>query len=70
MADKDILVEKFNLVGSDEYQKIKKYQLENILKLANSDIEPLVLKGMLKTISDTDKWENEFWTEKKKLKKE
>ena len=70
MADKDILVEKFNLVGSVEYQKIKKYQLENILKLANSDIEPLVLKGMLKTIADTDKWENEFWTEKKKLKKE
>ena len=70
MTDKDILVEKFNLLGSVEYQKIKNYQLENILKLANSDIEPLVLKGMLKTIADTDKWESEFWAEKRKLKKE
>ena len=70
MTDKDILVEKFNLLGSVEYQKIKNYQLENILKLANSDIEPLVLKGMLKNIADTDKWESEFWAEKRKLKKE
>ncbi len=70
MTDKDILVEKFNLLGSVEYQKIKSFQLENILKLANSDIEPLLLKGMLKNIADTDKWESEFWAEKKKLKKE
>ena len=68
MTEKDILVEKFNLLGSVEYQKIKSYQIENILRLANSDIEPLVLKGMLKTIADTDKWETEF--KKEKLKKE
>jgi len=70
MTEKDILVEKFNLLGSVEYQKIKSYQIENILRLANSDIEPLVLKGMLKNIADTDKWESEFWAEKRKLKKE
>lgn len=70
MTAKDILVEKFNLLGSVEYQKIKSYQLENILRLANSDIEPLILKGMLKNIADTDKWESEFLTEKRKLNKE
>ena len=68
--NRDILVEKLNLVGSPTYKRIKELQIENILKLANSDIEPLVLKGMLKNIADTDKWENEFLTEQKKLKKE
>lgn len=66
--NKDILVEKFDLVGSPAYKRIKELQLENILRLANSDIEPLVLKGMLKTIADTDKWETEF--KKERLKKE
>ena len=70
MTDKNVLVEKFNLLGSVEYQKIKSYQIENILRLANSDIEPLLLKGMLKNIADTDKWESEFLAEKRKLKKE
>lgn len=68
--NRDILVEKFDLVGSTAYKRIKELQLENILKLANSDIEPLVLKGMLKTIADTDKWETEFLSEQRKLKKE
>ena len=68
--NRDILVEKFDLVGSPAYKRIKELQLENILKLANSDIEPLVLKGMLKTIADTDKWETEFLIEQKKFKKE
>ena len=66
--NKDILLEKFDLVGSPAYKRIKELQLENILRLANSDIEPLVLKGMLKTIADTDKWETEF--KKERLKKE
>jgi hypothetical protein len=63
--NKNILVEKFNLVDSATYKRIKELQLENILRLANSDIEPLVLKGMLKNIADTDKWENEFMKEKR-----
>lgn len=66
--NRDILVEKFDLVGSPAYKRIRELQLENILRLANSDIEPLVLKGMLKTIADTDKWETEF--KKERLKKE
>lgn len=39
---------------------IKSYQLENIVKLANSDINPLILQGMLKLIADTDKWKSDF----------
>ena len=67
---KDILVEKFDLVGTPAYQRIRELQLENILRLANTDIEPLIIKGMLKTIADTDKWESEFLAEQRKLKKE
>jgi len=70
MKNTDILAEKYNLICSNQYKQIKKFQLENILKLANSDIEPLLLKGMLKNIADTDKWENEFLIEKNKAKKE
>lgn len=44
---------------------IKSYQLENIVKLANSDINPLILQGMLKLIADTDKWKSDFFNEKR-----
>lgn len=58
--NKEILVEKYDLVDSDIYSKIKSYQLDNIVKLSNSDINPLILQGMLKLIADTEKWRNEF----------
>lgn len=64
--NKEILVEKYDLVDSDIYSKIKSYQLDNIVKLSNSDINPLILQGMLKLIADTEKWRNEFKNEKKK----
>ena len=68
--DKDILIEKFDLVTSITYKRIKELQLENILRLADSDAEPLLIKGMLKNIADTDKWENEFLSVQRKLNKE
>ena len=68
--DRDILIEKFDLVTSITYKRIKELQLENILRLANSDAEPLLIKGMLKNIADTDKWENEFLSVQRKLNKE
>lgn len=64
--NKEILVEKYDLVDSDIYSKIKSYQLDNIVKLSNSDINPLILQGMLKLIADTEKWRSEFKNEKKK----
>ena len=60
------LANKYKLICSDEYQEIRKLQLDHILSLVNSSIEPLVIKGMLKTITDTDKWEAEFRAEKDK----
>lgn len=68
--NKNILVEKFDLITSPVYKRIKELQLENILRLANTDTNPLIIKGMLKNIADTDKWENEFLMEQRKLKKE
>ncbi len=68
--NKNILVEKFDLITSPVYKRIKELQLENILRLANTDTNPLIIKGMLKSIADTDKWENEFLMEQRKLKKE
>lgn len=64
--NKEILSEKYDLIESKEYSKIKSYQLENIVKLSNSDINPLILQGMLKLIADTEKWRNEFINEKKR----
>ena len=42
MKNKDILIEKYELICSAEYQKIRQFQLENILKLSNSETEPLI----------------------------
>lgn len=66
--DLKLIAKKYKLICSDEYKEIRKLQLDNILSLVNSSIEPLVIKGMLKTITDTDKWEAEFLAEKKKEK--
>lgn len=68
--NKNLLIEKFELVDSSTYKRIRELQLENILRLANSDANPLIIKGMLKTIADTDKWENEYKAEHKRLNKE
>lgn len=65
--NKDILIEKYDLVMSGEYAKTRSYQLENIVRLANSDINPLILQGMLKVIADTDKWKADFDNEKRKV---
>lgn len=64
--NKDIIAQKYDLITSDDYSMIKSYQLENIVKLANSDINPLILQGMLKLIADTDKWKSDFFNEKRR----
>lgn len=56
-------IEKNNLVTGDDWKRIKTLMLENILALSNTQIEPLILQGMLKTINDTDKWESDFQRE-------
>ena len=38
--NRDIIAKKYDLITSDDYSMIKSYQLENIVKLANSGINP------------------------------
>lgn len=66
MADLDLLTEKYNLVSSPEYKRIRELQLNSIVEMANKQIDPLIIKGMLKNINDTDNWENDFKLAKKK----
>lgn len=56
----DTAIEKYNLIKSPEYQKIRAFQLNDIVSLAGKDTDPNILKGMLKCIANTDKWEKEF----------
>ena len=65
--NKNILIEKYDLVMSEEYSKTRSYQLDNIVRLSNTDINPLILQGMLKVIADTDKWKADFENERKKV---
>lgn len=67
---KDILTEKNNLANSAEYMRIREFQLNNIVNLSNGSIDPLILKGMLKGIKDTDEWAEDFKKEKNKQIKE
>ena len=64
--NKDIIAKKYDLITPEDYSMIKSFQLENIVKLANSDINPLILQGMLKLIADTDKWKSDFFNERKR----
>lgn len=67
MDELEILKEKAELISGCDYQKIKNYQIEKIITLATSNIEPLELKGMLKLIAYTDNFKQEY---EKKLKKQ
>lgn len=68
MINKEELAEKNQLVNSQQWERIKKFQLENIIRLSGGDTDPLIIKGMLKNIHDTDKWEKQFEVEKNKTK--
>ncbi len=65
MNELDILKEKSELIKSDEYKKIRSYQIEKIIDLSTSEIDEKELKGMLKLIKNTDNWINDY---EKKLK--
>lgn len=67
MANLDELQLKYELVTSSQWLDMRKFMLNRILELANTEINPLVIQGMLKVISDTDKWKDEFNREKLKF---
>jgi len=53
-------------VDSAEYQLIRERQVEMIIGLAQSNIDPVELKGMMKLIAKTDTWRDEYDKELKK----
>ena len=63
--EKELISKKLNLLKSKDYQEVRTLQLNYIVSLGNSSIDPLIIKGMLKLINDTDKWEDEFLRVKK-----
>ena len=67
MANLDELQLKYELVTSSQWLDMREFMLNRILELVNTEINPLVIQGMLKVISDTDKWKDEFNREKLKF---
>ncbi len=66
--DLDLIESKFRLANSDVYKQLREFQLQHILELSNSAADPLLIKGMLKCVRDTDKWIDDFKEEKIKQK--
>lgn len=66
MNDFEELKLKADLVQTEQYKQIRQFQIDKIITLANSNIEPLELKGMLKLIAKTDCWKSEYETYIKK----
>lgn len=66
MTISDLLIEKRNIIISPTYKRLRDLQLQYILNLSNNSIDPLLVKGMLKLINDTDKWQDEYTREKSK----
>lgn len=57
------------LCSSSDYQTLRDLQLKMILELANSNIEPLELKGMLKLLAKTDNWKIEYEKAEREINK-
>jgi len=66
MADMQMLKLFKEAVDSAEYQLIRERQVEMIIGLAQSNIDPVELKGMMKLIAKTDTWRDEYDKELKK----
>lgn len=47
---------KHNLASSAEWKQIKQIELDKIVYLSSGVSDPLMLKGMLRTIYDIDNW--------------
>ena len=69
MADLDELKRKFDLIDNEVYPKLRAEYLDFIVKQANSQLPEGALRGMLLLISESDKWESNFISERRKLDK-
>lgn len=52
--------DKYGLVCSEQYKKIRERQINMILGYARADYDEKELKGMLKLIAKTDEWKDDF----------
>lgn len=60
MSNLELIIEKNNIINSLIYKRLRDLQLKYILDLSNHSIDPLLIKGMLKLINDTDRWADEY----------
>ena len=60
--------DKYDLVSSSSYKKIKEFQIEIIIGLAKADYDEKEIRGMLKLIGKTDDWKRDFIKIKEKHK--
>lgn len=52
--------DRFDLVATETYKKIRENQLNMIVDFSKSNCEPLELRGMLRLIGKTDDWRDDF----------
>lgn len=57
---------KYELVSDKNYKNLRSAQLNHIIELSNTQADPILIKGMLKLIHDTDKWAKDFISAKKR----
>lgn len=69
MADLDELKRKFDLIDNEVYPKLRAEYLDFIVKQSGTNLNPEILRGMLLLISESDKWESNFISERRKLDK-
>ncbi len=69
MANEEI-TRKHNLVDNEQYKNLREEYLSFIVDKANSQINSDILRGMLLLINESDRWEKEYLTACKRIKKE
>lgn len=72
MDDKEFkeLKAKCELAKSETWKEIRKSMLNNIVFLAGKSTDPIILKGMLKNICDTDAWVSDYIEAREKEKEQ
>lgn len=69
MANLDELKRKYDLVDNEVYPKLRAEYLDFIVKQSGTNLNPEILRGMLLLINESDKWEANFMSERRKLDK-
>lgn len=70
MADLEEITNKYELIKSEQWQKIRMIELNHIVKLSAGNLDPVLIVGMLRNINNIDKWEDDFLSKKKEQNKE